>query len=306
MVASEGPVGRGVADDMYDPTMVSLSCRIPESIRRALDERRRETGETVDAMVAEALGEYLQTGWSTLFQISTAGALVEGVHEGAVSVHFLKKHGDLGLGTFTYLDGEMVVVDGRCYQVRSDGSVREVDDATRSPYAVLTRFNPAPPVTIGPFSGVDAFQKQLNALRTTDNLFYAFRIDGRFDFVRTRAVPKVEEGTRLLQAAAKQPEFDFHDVQGTLVGFWSPGFVKVLTVPGYHFHFLTEDRKAGGHLLDLRAQSLAVRVEREANLRIALPETPSFLKADLSHDGSAELDQAEKQKGDRKPVPGKP
>jgi acetolactate decarboxylase len=285
---------------MDDPTTVPLSCRIPESIRRALDERRRATGETVDAIVAAALGEHLQVGFSTLFQVSTAGALVEGVHEGAVSVHFLKEHGDLGLGTFTNLDGEMVVVDGRCYQVRSDGKAREVDDAERSPYAVLTRFNPGPPVELGPIAGAADLQKRLTALRTTDNLFYAYRIDGQFEFVRTRAVPKVEEGTRLLAAAAQQPEFDFHNVRGTLVGFWSPGYVKVLTVPGYHFHFLTEDRKAGGHLLDCRARSLSALVEREANLRIALPETPKFLKADLSHDGSAELDQAEKQKGDRK------
>ncbi|APW61757.1 acetolactate decarboxylase [Paludisphaera borealis] len=291
---------------MYDPTMVPLACRIPETIRRALDERRRTSGETIDAIVEAALVEHLQAGWSTLFQVSTAGALVEGVHEGAVSVHFLKQHGDLGLGTFTNLDGEMVVVDGRCYQVRSDGSVREVDDAERSPYAVLTRFNPEPPVELGAFAGVAELHNRLNALRTTDNLFYAYQIDGLFEFVRTRAVPKVEEGTRLLAAAARQPEFDFHNVRGTLVGFWSPGYVKILTVPGYHFHFLTEDRKAGGHLLDCRARSLTARVEREANLRVALPETPSFLKADLSHDGSAELDQAEKQKGDRKNEPARP
>jgi acetolactate decarboxylase len=291
---------------MYKPTMVQLACRIPESIRRALDERRRTTGETTDAIVAAALTEHLQAGWSTLFQVSTAGALVEGVHEGAVSVHFLKQHGDLGLGTFTNLDGEMAVVDGRVYQVRSDGTAREVDDADRSPFAVLTRFQPDPPFELGPCAGAAELQKQLSALRTTDNLFYAYRIEGLFEFVRTRAVPKVEEGTRLLAAAAKQPEFDFHNVRGVIVGFWSPGYVKILTVPGYHFHFLTEDRKAGGHLLDCRFKSLTARVEREANLRIALPETPAFLKADLTHDGSAELDQAEKQKGERNQEPKKP
>jgi len=291
---------------MYDPTTVPLSCRIPEAVKRALDDRRRASGETVDAIVAKALVEHLQAGWSTLFQVSTAGALVEGVHEGAVSVHFLKQHGDLGLGTFTNLDGEMVVVDGRCYQVRSDGSVREVDDAERSPYAVLTQFKPDPPVALGACSGVADLHKRLDALRTTDNLFFAYRIDGLFEFVRTRAVPRVEEGTRLLAAAARQPEFDFHGVRGTLVGFWSPGYVKILTVPGYHFHFLTEDRKAGGHLLDCRVadRALTARIEREANLRIALPETPSFLKADLSRDGSEDLDQAEKQKGERKQEPG--
>src|SRR5215469_16603163 len=59
----------------------------------------------------------------TLYQVSTATALVEGVYEDDVQVSTLRKHGDLGLGTFEGLDGEMVIVDGHFYQLRSDGSV---------------------------------------------------------------------------------------------------------------------------------------------------------------------------------------
>jgi hypothetical protein len=35
----------------------------------------------------------------TLYQVSTATALVEGLYEGAVQVATLRAHGDLGLGT---------------------------------------------------------------------------------------------------------------------------------------------------------------------------------------------------------------
>ena len=54
----------------------------------------------------------------------------------------LRKYGDLGLGTFEQLDGEMVVVDGRVFQVRSNGSVREVADHVMTPFATVTRFRP--------------------------------------------------------------------------------------------------------------------------------------------------------------------
>jgi hypothetical protein len=33
---------------------------------------------------------------------------------------------------------------------------------------------------------------------------------------------RTKEGVPLVQAAAVQPEFEFHDVSGTPVGFWTP------------------------------------------------------------------------------------
>ena len=42
----------------------------------------------------------------TLFQVSTSGALVAGLYQGAVSTAVVLQHGDFGLGTFADLDGE--------------------------------------------------------------------------------------------------------------------------------------------------------------------------------------------------------
>ena len=65
---------------------------------------------------------------STLYQVSTANALVEGIYGRFVQVGPLRKHGNLGIGTFENLDGEMVVIDGHFFQVCGDGSVREAKD----------------------------------------------------------------------------------------------------------------------------------------------------------------------------------
>ena len=81
-----------------------------------------------------------------------------------------------------------------------------------------------------------------------------------------------------------------------MVGFWTPSYASSLNVPGYHFHFVSDDRRHGGHVLDhgdLRAQQLKVEVQRESDLRLVLPQTKACLEADLSRDPSQALAIAE-------------
>ncbi len=159
-----------------------------------------------------------------LYQVSTSSALVEGVYEGAVLIGALRKHGNLGLGTFENLDGEMVIVDGHFFQVRSDGSVKEVGDEVASPFAVVTHFKPDLKVVMNECPNLKSLSSQFDQLRHSDNFFFALRVDGHFDSVRTRAMWRTEEGVPLVKAAAVQPEFEFSDLVGTLVGFWTPEY----------------------------------------------------------------------------------
>jgi acetolactate decarboxylase len=56
---------------------------------------------------------------------------------------------DFGLGTFVNLDGEMVVVDGKVYQVQGTGRVSEVPPTAGVPFGVVTRFTPGIDLQIG-------------------------------------------------------------------------------------------------------------------------------------------------------------
>ena len=229
----------------------------------------------------------------TLYQVSTASALVEGIYQGAVRIGTLREHGDLGLGTFENLDGEMVVVEGHFFQVRSDGSVRECDDDVLSPFAVVTQFAPDVTVTLDQCQDLSRLTSQFDALRHSDNLFFGLRADGHFEYVHTRAMCRTPEGMPLIKAAAVQPEFEFRDVAGTLVGFWTPDYAKTLNVPGYHLHFVSTDRSQGGHLLQCRGNDLRLQIQREGDYHVALPDTEDFLKANLRRDPTADLAQAE-------------
>ena len=273
-----------------------LRSRIPAGLWAALQARSAATGEPVRHLVATALADLLDVEHQTLFQVSTVGALVEGVYEGAVRVGTLREHGDLGLGTFEHLDGEMVIVDGHVFQVRSDGAVHECDDNVLSPFAVITRFAPEVTVTLAQCPDLSHLTSRFDGLRRSDNFFFALRVDGHFAYMHTRAMCRTEEGVPLVQAAAVQPEFELHEVSGTLVGFWTPAYAKTFNVPGYHLHFVSDDRQSGGHLLQCRGANLRLQVQCEGDYRVALPETEDFLQADLRRDPAADLTQAEEEK----------
>lgn len=120
--------------------MAELRCRVDEAVWQALHEQAASSGAPVTHLVNRALAEFLGIEHHTLYQVSTAGALVEGVYQGAVTVGRLREHGDFGLGTFENLDGEMVVLDGDVYRVGSDGTVGEVSDDSLTPFALVARF----------------------------------------------------------------------------------------------------------------------------------------------------------------------
>jgi alpha-acetolactate decarboxylase len=82
-----------------------------------------------------------------VYQTSTMGALLAGVYEGNVTVGELLHHGDFGLGTFNALDGEMLVLDGACYQLRNDAAPQSpiLANCPRSPFS--PGFTPTTPST---------------------------------------------------------------------------------------------------------------------------------------------------------------
>ncbi len=281
--------------------MKSIHLKLSQTLWNALEKRQREIGEPVHHIIRTALAAYLEVEHATLFQVSTSTALVEGIYKGAVSIGHLREHGDFGLGTFEGLDGEMLAFDGRFFQIRSDGTVREAADSDLSPFAAVTHFKAEHSVDVAEAPDLEALLARLDGLRASNNVFYAIRIDGQFNFMHTRAMCKSEEGTPLAVAAAHQPEFRMREVGGTLVGFWSPPYVKTLEVPGYHLHFITDDRGAGGHLLECSGRALRVQIEQVNELRVALPENEEFLKADLTRDPAGDLDKAERARKEEAP-----
>jgi len=232
---------------------------------------------------------------NTLTQVCTIDALLAGAYDGQVPCSTLTRHGNLGLGTFDRLDGEMVVLDGRVYQVRSDGRVYVPAAGLTTPFAAVVSFVPERSWALGGGATFQQFQTQLDANLPGTNVVCAFRFTGSFRQMKTRSVPaQTKPYAPLVEITRNQPVFDMGVCHGTLVGFRLPGFVKGINVPGYHVHFLTADRSAGGHVLDFALDSGTVEVAVCSRVNILLPTDAGALKdIDFSRDRTEELKKVE-------------
>ena len=120
-------------------------------------------------------------------------------------------------------------------------------------------------------------------LPPSPNLPYAIRIDGRFTSVKARSIPRQQKPYPPLAAAAeKQAVFELANVKGVIVAFRYPAYLAGVNMPGYHCHFITADRRAGGHLLDCRVEGATVAVDALANFFLRLPDTPGVFNVGLN------------------------
>ncbi len=115
---------------------------------------------------------------NSIYLCAPVNALVEGIYEEKIPFTEIKKHGDFGLGTFDNLDGEMVMLDGKIYQITSDGRAAMVDDTALTPFVCVTFYNPLSHDESDQEMTYDAFLKWLDSLLPSPNLFFAIRIEG--------------------------------------------------------------------------------------------------------------------------------
>ena len=230
----------------------------------------------------------------TVYQAAPIQSLSVGVYDGFIPFSVLKKHGDIGLGTFNALDGEMICVDGIFYQVKYDGKVLPVPGSALTPFAVVTFFDEDQRLEAVNAANLAELAARIDERLPTKNLFYAVRIDGVFDYVKVRSVPaQTKPYPSLLEAVKKQNVFKYEKILGTVVGFRSPSFVEKVNVPGYHFHFLSAKKDAGGHVLDLRFKDLNVRVDQCSSLMLIMPENGKYLNAGLDGEEHRDLKKIE-------------
>jgi acetolactate decarboxylase len=233
-----------------------------------------------------------QAARDTLYVSAPFVALADGLYDGEVSFAELKRHGDLGLGAIAGSDGELVLLDGRCHQVKHDGSVVTLPDSLTTPWAIATFFEPDWETQATEPVDMPAFLRLLESKIADPGLPHAFRIEGRFSQIRTRSVAGQKPPyRRLIDVIRDQVTFDLRDVDGTIVGFRVPGYLEGVNVPGYHMHFLTADRKAGGHVLAFRAERLRAAADTCTAVHVELPRDGRFSAKDSTGVDRKEMDQ---------------
>lgn len=230
-----------------------------------------------------------------LYQISTINALLEGVYDGETTFKQLHEHGDIGLGTFNSLDGEMIGLDGEFYQIKTDGRAYLVNDSMQTPFAAVTFFDSDEVLIISESMNYTELESYLDDKLLTKNSVIAFKMEGIFNYVKTRSVPRQDKPYRpLIEVVEDESIFEFHNIEGTMIGFRTPDYMKGVNVPGYHIHFINKEKTVGGHLLNVQLENTKVTIDYTSEFYMMLPENEEFHQAELSEGDQHELEKIEK------------
>jgi acetolactate decarboxylase len=209
--------------------------------------------------------------------VSTLSALMEGVYEGTISGAEMRKKGDFGLGTFDALDGELIMLDNAIYRATPDTKLSVMDDKTSIAYAVVKFFNTDVRFEVSFVQSMTELGKRIDDNVKLDNVMLAIKVTGKFENLLLRAVPKQAEPYPKFEEVAKaQTEISLENIRGILVGFRFPEYTGEVSVPGYHFHFVSEDKTIGGHVLNCTTRGATVECDISRELHAQVPDTHSF------------------------------
>ncbi|WP_405366686.1 acetolactate decarboxylase [Ruminobacter sp.] len=229
--------------------------------------------------------EDCSVGNDTVYQVAQLHSLIQGYYDGVITVGELRKHGNIGLGTFQGVNGEMIVLDGTVYQAVSDGTVVLPPDSETVPFSNVTFFEEDASIELKNIGSMAELKDSLDAFVSSHgkNLFYTVRITGEFPYVKARSERAQKKPYIPLDEvmARDQIEFAFRNQRGTIVGMYFPGFMDKLNAAGWHFHFITEDRSKGGHVMDVSFDSAVAGIDVADEFRMIMPKDGDYQKMNL-------------------------
>ena len=216
-----------------------------------------------------------------MYQVSTLQALALGYSRAVIKVEELMAHGDIGLGTFEDVNGEMIVIDGHCYQADNKGEVTEADGNMGVPFSSVTYFKEFRRCELESVGSIDKLKELLDLRIEEDfglNSMHVVRIDGHFKKVWARS----GSGNRAHHVTLKetldktQKTFSFDDIGGTLVCVYYPDYMDGINASGWHLHFISDDRSSGGHVFDISMEKGTACFDKITEIGILLPHEPAF------------------------------
>jgi len=231
-----------------------------------------------------------------IYQTGPINALMDGLFAGTTTCQDLLAHGDIGLGTFDELNGEMIVLDRQVYAARESGRVEHVEQCT-TPFAMVGTFSSAAKSLNWQSMDYQQVEANLDQQLKSRNDIVLIKVAGTFRKLTVRVAPRQKPPfPKLTEAVKNQPIFNFENIKGVMVGFRFPAYLNSINVPGYHLHFISDDHLHAGHVFSFHMQSGHVTFDEARGLQLAIPTDPSFQTANLNPVSEDAVNQVEKQR----------
>lgn len=233
-----------------------------------------------------------------MYQVSTLQVLMLGYTNPVITVAELLEHGNIGLGTFKNIDGEMIVLDGVCYRAKDDGNIDVAEGDRGVPFSTVCYMDEVEPVEFGECRSVESLKGELNNIVDAHfglNSMHMVRIEGEFEVVDARSESAYRSKHVSLKAILQktQKAFKFQNIRGTLVGVFFPDYMDGINAAGWHFHFISEDRKNGGHVFEIVMLQGKGHISKINSIELKLPDEPAFDTYSLKQASNSEIADVE-------------
>lgn len=233
-----------------------------------------------------------------MFQVSTLQSLALGYTRAVMTVGELMQHGETGLGTFEDVNGEMIVIDRKCYRAMDDGRVTEAGDERGVPFASVAYMDNCREFELSGDYTMESLKAELNNRIEEDfglNSMHVIQIHGTFEkiYARSELSYRAHHVTLKDMLDITQTSFEFSNIRGSLVGVYYPDYMDGINAAGWHLHFVNDERNKGGHVYEIKMTSGKVRLAKKTRIDIQLPKDPAFDTYSLKSASKDEIKQVE-------------
>ncbi|MFC4891437.1 acetolactate decarboxylase [Pseudofrancisella aestuarii] len=232
-----------------------------------------------------------------VYQAGTITALTNGQYDASITLKELEKKGKFGLGTIDGAKGEMIIFDGKAYLSDITGQAVPLKDNITVPFADVFSFKkPNINTDYENLSSEKILDDIINKKLSGPNYFYIFKITGKFSNIHARTIPPAKKGILLSDWIKDNQKFhDLKNVEGTLIGIYSPKYLSTITVPGFHLHFINKNKSEVYHVYSFDTKKVNLEVEKINDFTIMLPNTKEYKDGkinDISHNTISKMEES--------------
>ena len=192
--------------------------------------------------------------------------------KGKIATDSLNSKETYGLGPIEFLKGEIVVFDGQTFVSKViDSTSHQVTKipSVRAPFFVYSTNSDLKVIEFNRENfTLKELEEYINSVYKDYDQPLLLRIDGLFDNIKLHSV-NLPEGKKVSspdEAHQGLTQYDFKNISGSLIGFFSRNHKAVFTHHDsfFHAHFISDDRKVLGHIdeTDFNSSKVTLKVSK--------------------------------------------
>jgi acetolactate decarboxylase len=187
-----------------------------------------------------------------------------------IATDSLNNKATYGLGPIEFLKGEIVLFEGQTFVSKVVDSISHKvskSPSASAPFFVYTTNSNLKAVNLpSTYYALHSIENYIDSVYKNYDQPLLIRIDGVFSKMKLHSVnlPEGEQVTSPDEAHQGLTQYDFKNISGSLIGFFSRNHKAVFTHHDsfFHAHFISDDRQVLGHIdeLDFNASKVSLKV----------------------------------------------